>query len=573
MCAPKMPEPPSAEETAKAQTGTNISTGIANNILSRTDQVTPYGTQTWSNNGSEWVDDENGQTYWRNAAGDVVKDRPMLPGSGTGETKRVPIYAERGGQNGGKYITGYKDEVVGGEQQFDPAYTEAKGYYIPKSKLTTTLDPAQQAILDQNNKAGLNLSTAAAEQSSKLRDLLNTRFSLDDAPAAGTAGNYQGLREFMSAPSLQRYDAAPSLATSFGDAGKVATTFGDAGQITRSYGANDFSADRQRVEDALMERMRPDLDAGRRRAEQTAADRGLQPGSVAYNRFVDQAARAENDARLGAIAAGGQEQSRLVGMDRDRALFENAAQGQDFQQQLARGQFGNAAQQQIYDQLLGRATFGNASTQANFDNQFRVTGANNDVRQQNFDNDFRVTAGNNQVIQGNNAINTQTFNEQNALRAMFLNEQYAQRAQPINEITSLLSASQVQNPNFSPTQSAQMPTVDFAGLTQQEYQNKVAKAQAESAGMGSILGGLAGLFKGVTLSDERTKKNVKKVGSLKGHPLYEYSYKGQFDDGKKHIGVMAQEVEKKRPDAVVKGRDGLRRVNYGALFEASAPGA
>jgi len=570
MGKPKTPEPPDPAETAKAQTGTNISTALANNVLGRVDQETPYGSQTWSANGSEWIDDENGQTYWRNAAGDIVKDRPMLPGSGTGETERVPIISTRGGQNGGEYISGWKNEVKGGEQQFDPAYTEAKGYYIPKSKLTTTLDPAQQAILDQNNIAGLNLSTAAAEQSGKLRDLLNTRFSLDDAPTAGKAGNYQSLREFMSAPELQKYAAAPSLATSFGDAGKVATTFGDAGDITRSYGANDFSADRQRVEDALMERMRPDLDAGRRRAEQVAADRGLQPGSVAYNRFVDQASRAENDARLGAIAAGGQEQSRLVAMDRDRAAFENAAQGQDFQQQLARGQFGNSAQQQIYDQLLGRATFGNASTQANFDNQFRVTGANNDVRQQNFDNDFRVTAGNNQVIQGNNAINTQTFNEQNALRAMFLNERYAERAQPINEITSLLSGSQVQNPNFSPTQSAQLPTLDYAGLVNQDYQNRVAAAQAKSAGTGAILGGLASLF---SLSDKTAKRDIKKVGSLKGHPLYEYRYKGEHDDGRKHIGVMAQEVEKKRPDVVRRGSDGLRRVNYGALFEASMPGA
>lgn len=547
MGKPKTPEPPDPKETAAAQTGTNISTALANNALGQINQVTPYGSQSYSQTGSKWIDDENGQTYWRNAAGDIVKDRPTLANSGTGETKRVPIYTERGGENGGRFISGYKDEVVGGAQQFDPAYTEAKGYYIPTSTLTTTLDPSQQAILDQNNRAGLNLSTAAAEQSGKLRELLNSRFSLDDAPAAGTAGNYQSLREFMS---------APELATSFGDAGNVSrdfrTTIDNAGDITRTYGANDFSADRQRVEDSIMERMRPDLDASRRRAEQTAADRGLQPGSVAFNRFVDQAARQENDARLGAIAAGGQEQSRLVGMDRDRALFENAAQAQQYGQNAndaaftnAGTQMSNAAQQQIFDQLLGRASFGN------------------DATQQNFDNDFRVTAGNNQVTQGNNAINTQTFNEQNALRAMFLNEQYAARAQPINEITSLLSGAQVQNPNFSPTQSAQLPTLDYAGLVNQDYQNRVAAAQAKSAGTGAILGGLASLF---SLSDKTAKKDIKKVGGL-----YEYRYKGEGEDAPKRIGVMAQEVEKVRPEVVRKGKDGLRRVNYGALFNVGMP--
>jgi hypothetical protein len=34
---------------------------------------------------------------------------------------------------------------------------------------------------------------------------------------------------------------------------------------------------------------------------------------------------------------------------------------------------------------------------------------------------------------------------------------------------------------------------------------------------------------------------------------------------RKHIGVIAQEVEKKQPEAVHRGRDGLRRVDYAAL--------
>ncbi|MDG3577121.1 tail fiber domain-containing protein [Rhizobium sp. YJ-22] len=541
MGKPKTPEPPSPKEQAAAQTSTNISTALANNALSQTNQVGPYGSQTWSETGSKFIADDNGQTWYRAPDGSIVKDRPMLPGSPTGQTQKVPIYSTVGGPNGRQVITGYKDEAVGGDPQYDPAYTEMKGYYIPTSTLTTTLDPAQQAILDQNNRAGLNLSTLAADQSSKLNNLLSSPFSLDGAPAAGTAGNYTNLRDFMS---------APELATSFGDAGNISTSFGDAGDITRTYGANDYSADRQKVEDALMARMQPSLDQNKANLRQQLVNRGLQPGSVAYNRAFDEASRAENDARLGAILSAGQEQSRLVGMDRDRATFENSAQQQDFSQQLARGQFGNAAQQQIYDQLLGRANFGNTATQ------------------QNADNAYRTTAGNNAVIQGNNAIQTQKFNEQNALRAQFLNEQYALRNQPINEITSLLSGAQVQNPNFSPTQSAQMPTVDMAGLMQQDYQNRVAAAQAKSAGTGAILGGLASLF---SLSDKTAKRDIKKVGKLKGHNLYEYRYRGEFDDGRKHIGVMAQEAEKKRPDAVRKGADGLRRVNYGALFDVEVP--
>lgn len=513
MGKPKTPTPPDPKETAAAQTSTNVSTATANAYLGNVNQKTPYGSLTYTKTGDQFVNDANGGTVYFNP-------------------------------NTGQYSS---------VRPNDPAWQELKGYTVPTFEAVTTLDPAQQAILDQNNAANLNLSKLAATQSGKLNDLLGTPFDISGAPAAGTAGNYQSLREFMS---------APQLATTFGDAGSISRDFGttiaNAGDITRSYGANDFSADRQRVEDAYLARMQPGLDASRARIEQQASDRGLQPGSVAYNRFVDQQSRAENDARNVAIQAGGAEQSRLVGMERDRATFQNAAQAQQYGQNAndatfrnAGIQLGNAAQQQLFDQLMGRATFGNNATQ------------------QNADNAFRTTAANNQVIQGNNAINTQTFNEQNALRAAFLNEAYAQRSQPINEITSLLSGSQIQNPTFQNVNMPQLPTVDIAGLINKEYDQKVAAAQAKSAGTGALLGGLSSLFTGI-LSDERAKKDIKKVGSLKGHPLYEYQYKGKFDDGKRHIGVMAQEAEKKRPDAVRKGPDGLRRVDYGALFAAEA---
>ena len=71
------------------------------------------------------------------------------------------------------------------------------------------------------------------------------------------------------------------------------------------------------------------------------------------------------------------------------------------------------------------------------------------------------------------------------------------------------------------------------------------------------------------LSDERTKKDKKKVGTLKGVNLYEYHYKNESPDAPKHIGVMAQQAEKKNPNAVVTGEDGFKRVKYGELFTAT----
>lgn len=65
----------------------------------------------------------------------------------------------------------------------------------------------------------------------------------------------------------------------------------------------------------------------------------------------------------------------------------------------------------------------------------------------------------------------------------------------------------------------------------------------------------------VDLSDRRLKANIVRVGT---HPLgigiYEYDL-----GGKRERGVMADEVARVKPEAVVRGDDGYARVNYGML--------
>ncbi|MEP7454305.1 tail fiber domain-containing protein [Phyllobacterium sp. SB3] len=71
----------------------------------------------------------------------------------------------------------------------------------------------------------------------------------------------------------------------------------------------------------------------------------------------------------------------------------------------------------------------------------------------------------------------------------------------------------------------------------------------------NILGALGTLFSGLPSgSDERLKKNAKKVGKTPaGHNVYEYEMKDEAPKGRVGIlGVMAQEVEKKQPEAVGK---------------------
>ena len=68
---------------------------------------------------------------------------------------------------------------------------------------------------------------------------------------------------------------------------------------------------------------------------------------------------------------------------------------------------------------------------------------------------------------------------------------------------------------------------------------------------------------GPSRSDIRLKHGIALLGRLdNGLGLYRFSYNGS---DKAYVGVMAQEVEKVAPDAVVRGEDGYLRVYYERL--------
>ena len=313
----------------------------------------------------------------------------------------------------------------------------------------------------------------------------------------------------------------PQAATTFGDVGQQQSTFGAAGDITKSYGAGDFSADRQNVQDALMARMNPQLAIEKQGIEQQLADQGIRYGSQAYSDAMMNYSRQANDARFGAISQAGQEQQRMMDM---------AAQRANFQQAGARADYLNAGLAQ-------------------------------------------------QVAQAQTG-----FNAQNMARNQFMNEQYAQRNQPINEISSLLSGSQINNPNFVNTPNNQIPTTDVAGLINNRfsqdmsiYQQQNQNYQQQQAGMYGLMGGI--LKGGIgLLSDVREKENITKLGSvLTPHsndnelPIYKYSYKGD-PASVTHVGPMAQDVEKIDPSAVIehKGRKYIDGGKLGSVLGMAA---
>jgi hypothetical protein len=71
-------------------------------------------------------------------------------------------------------------------------------------------------------------------------------------------------------------------------------------------------------------------------------------------------------------------------------------------------------------------------------------------------------------------------------------------------------------------------------------------------------------------SDVAIKQNIQKIGVLdNGLNLYKYEYKNQYKDTWGHgqqIGVMAQDVEKVKPEAVSMHPDGYKMVNYSMVM-------
>lgn len=139
-----------------------------------------------------------------------------------------------------------------------------KTYTVPRYRATTALSESGARVQGINNQTEENIATIGRDQSARIGSILGTPINFDSLGAA-------------------------PLPT-------------------------DFSADRQKVEDALMERLNPQISRDRSALEARLVNQGLRPGSQAYNDAASEMGRNANDARLGAILNAGTEQSRLFGL-------------------------------------------------------------------------------------------------------------------------------------------------------------------------------------------------------------------------------------------------------------------
>ena len=88
--------------------------------------------------------------------------------------------------------------------------------------------------------------------------------------------------------------------------------------------------------------------------------------------------------------------------------------------------------------------------------------------------------------------------------------------------------------------------------------SKGASTGAAGTGAGSAMEAALG-----AMSDRRLKEDIKRVGTTEnGLPIYTFRYKGHHQV---NMGVMADEVKEKFPEAVIKHPSGYDMVNYGMI--------
>ena len=144
----------------------------------------------------------------------------------------------------------------------------------------------------------------------------------------------------------------------------------------------------------------------------------------------------------------------------------------------------------------------------------------------------------------------------NQIRQQQMAEMMQQRGFNLNEINALLSGQQVGMPSMPSfnQQGAYNPASGMTAAAQQASMENANNPWNAVAGLaGSALGGWS-----TTWSDRRLKKNIQRVGTVKGYPWYKYDYIW----GEPSQGVMADEI----PEEYTVDVGGFKAVNYGALL-------
>lgn len=428
--------------------------------------------------------------------------------------------------------------------------------------VTQTLSDAEQAKLDKSNSIQGGALDILQNDLPNISQALSGPFGLDSKALEGYDPRYE-----PTAQTLTGINVPGQVQTSLNIPGSIQSGVNLPGKVQSNL---DFSgapgmptadnATLKRVEDAVYGQGAQYLDPqfAQKKSDLTAqlANQGIVPGTTAYERemlnFNNTSQQAYQDLRDSATVTGQDAMQKLynealagrqqgVGEVATQGNFTNAAQQQGAQEALAQGNFANTAQQQGADQAATTGAFANTAQQQQLQNILAAFNAQNSgVAQQ-------------ANIASNEAALANSGQAQNY-------SQYAtNRTMPINMLNSILSSSQVNNPQFQPTTPTQIAPTPVLQGAQLQGQSNAANASANAGLWGSILG--AGSKLGAAaISDRRLKSKIVRIGTRFKLPWYLFEVMGHTREG-----VMADEAEAACPAAVSVGSCGFKQVDYGRL--------
>lgn len=397
-----------------------------------------------------------------------------------------------------------------GSQTWDSSSSIDPATGMPVTSWTSNinLSPQQQSALDSQMAIQQGRSEGAQTLLGNAVGALQNPMDWNALPEGAGSISAPSTTSFSGDPSVRNLDAT--------QAGPI--------QMGMDNTAGDW---RQTAQNAVWDLQKPMLDQSRADTETQLSNMGLSRGSEAWNREEQRLSDNEHRAQLAAIDSGRNEAGQLFNQDLQSGQFANNAQAQGFTQGIAGMQFENQAQQQEFNNLLTQAQAGNAQAAQELQMKMQAGAFNNTNRQQ------------------------------------AITEQQTRRGSVLNELNALLTGQQVQNPNMPNfSQAGKADTTQYLNAAGQQYQagldafgvDQANTASQQQAGMSAAMMAL------MAFSDQRLKTNIRKLFTLpSGVEICSYSFKGSDHTD---VGVIAQQVQKIKPSAVLEGPLGFLMVNY-----------
>jgi hypothetical protein len=303
---------------------------------------------------------------------------------------------------------------------------------------------------------------------------------------------------------------------------------------TQNTNQANFSADRQRIENELFQRMQPEHDRQTAQLQTQLVNQGLTPGSDAYKQQMQTLGDQQSRERFNAVQQGGQEQQNLQSMlmgQQQQAFGQteasqqarNAALQNLFGQQAQAGQYGLGAQQQAFGQTEASQAARNTALQNMFGQNVAAQQGQNTAAGAAFQQDLAAQQARNAALQGQyqqglssgqfyNQSQQQMFGQmaaaaaqnytqamnssqyQNQLRQQAIAEEAQRRNMSLNEMNALLTGQQVQSPNMPGFNSnARSDAPDLLGAAKLTGQSQMDQFNAQQQGMQGMMSGAMGL--------------------------------------------------------------------------------